>query len=347
MGVYSNTGSDPARPQKVNQDAYFFNNKTISNALVGPSYTCMGVLDGHGLKGHVVSTFLSQQLPDLFQFHLERLLRSDNNGGFSGGTDADDSEILKQLVDLEDTLEQLGGLSRDEIMGSNRSFVQQALICAFHSAHAAATNNPEVPAGRNGATCIMVAVDRDSHSDDVLLHVAHVGDSRVIHVEIGDSGNNNNNNNNNNNIKVSQLSSETTIRMEIERRRIEQGEGIVRGTNVFYGPIGIAMTRSLGNAVMLRAGVVPTPMVDSFAIPKSSNSFLVLATDGIWDVLSNEVVGDLLMTHVQSSNNTHTSTLETICFEIADAARQKWIGDLPIVDEEKIDDITCMVVHIC
>jgi len=49
----------------------------------------------------------------------------------------------------------------------------------------------------------------------------------------------------NNVAHVMALSIETTTGVEDERKRIEDGEGRIDGSgNVWYGPVGIAMTRA-------------------------------------------------------------------------------------------------------
>ncbi|CAB9510478.1 protein phosphatase 2C 73 [Seminavis robusta] len=315
------------RPQKVNQDALFHATLATSNNRL---YTCVGVLDGHGLKGHIVSQFLAQQLPYHLQSHLQDLLGETLTiVQTPTGSDFDTTATTPiDYTELEAKLKAQSGLSQQELLYHETEPIHhQAMIRAFHSVHWAATQDTQVPAGRNGATCVTILWD---HQDN-MMHVAHVGDSRVIQVM--------NDNSNNSQHSVEPLSVETTVKVDTERERIEAGEGSIRGTNVFYGPVGIAMTRSLGNAVMLRAGVVPTPIVKTFPAPtiSNSNSFLVLATDGIWDVLPNDAVARLVLEHSQN--------MQHACKSLAAEARRKWVGDLPIVDEEKVDDITCVVIR--
>ncbi|KAL7526226.1 hypothetical protein ACHAXR_001379 [Thalassiosira sp. AJA248-18] len=95
------------------------------------------------------------------------------------------------------------------------------------------------------------------------------------------------------------------------------------------------MTRALGDAVMLRAGVIPTPMVGHSYLIKGDT--LVLATDGIWDVLSNEQVKHISLKH---------GSAQGAADAIAETARKRWVGDLPIIDEEKADDITVVVLKL-
>jgi serine/threonine protein phosphatase PrpC len=301
IGIYSIDGEAFQRPQKVNQDAHF--------QFFTGSYTCVGVLDGHGLKGHLLTEYLAKQLPIQIQQQLQ-------------------SPTV--IPELEEQLQRLSGLPADNFILPNDSPpIHQALVNSFHAAHWDAMQNPDIPAGRNGATCI-VCLMNETH-----IHVAFVGDSRAIRVSSSrvdadflPGGKKQLE------VAVSTLTTETTVQLAAEKARIKQGEGTIRGTNVFYGPVGIAMTRALGNAVMLRAGVVPTPMVETFL--RMDGESIILATDGVWDVLSNQQVGGI----VADSND-----VEAAAKCIADTAKQNWIGDLPIADEASVDDITCIVVR--
>jgi serine/threonine protein phosphatase PrpC len=314
VGVCSEVGSDPNRPQKVNQDAYF-------DQKFG-GYSCLGVMDGHGLKGHILTDYLSKQLPKRIEEELQR--GGDCDGEINKGEDDRDDSVKK----FEDQLKTLANFdvpsSDDE--SSSHNLVHRALIRAFHQAHVDAMKKADIPAGRSGTTCIVCIRDDNSN----MLHVAYVGDSRAILLQHDDDD-----------VPIiTALTTETTIQLKGELARIEQGEGRVDDNgNVWYGPQGIAMTRSLGNAVMLRAGVVPTPFVKSAQLkqePTSTKDRIVMASDGIWDVLSNDQVAELVeqIPDVQDAANA-----------LQEEARRRWIGNLPFVDEAKVDDITCIVME--
>ena len=59
---------------------------------------------------------------------------------------------------------------------------------------------------------------------------------------------------------------------------------------------GLAMTRSLGDCLAKQAGVIAEPEITTFTYNPADNHqhrsvaprWIVLASDGIWDVLSNE-----------------------------------------------------------
>eukprot|EP00980_Cylindrotheca_fusiformis_P012348 scaffold3031_cov102-Cylindrotheca_fusiformis.AAC.8 len=282
FGVCNIPGVDWKRPSKVNQDAWFRHDDVDQHAIVG-------VLDGHGTHGHELSDYFAASLP---------------------------SEFLKQLnnsapsyTELERRIENLAGFKLDT--NANTEF-ETALIHAFHGTHWNAMSNPDLKTGRNGATCIVCCIEKETKS----CSVAFVGDSRAICIRKDG---------------IHVVAEETAVNLPHERQRIENGEGSIRGKNVFYGPVGIAMTRALGDAVLLRAGVVPTPVVNTFQL--SDGDVLVLATDGVWDVLTNQDVRVIIENHGKAHDASEA---------IASEARKRWIGELPIMDEAKADDITVM-----
>ena len=69
---------------------------------------------------------------------------------------------------------------------------------------------------------------------------------------------------------------------------------------MFYGPKrvwlknqqvpGLAMTRSIGDMAATSVGVTAEPELKVFHPLSPSNKFLVIASDGIWDRLSNHEV---------------------------------------------------------
>jgi serine/threonine protein phosphatase PrpC len=301
VATYSRAGADPNRPQKVNQDA------AIHTRLVDDSYLCLGVMDGHGLKGHLVSDYMSTQLPR----RLEEQLR----------TPCPQTKWEARMKELANFDIREDSIAADANDNSNQHrVIHNALRHAFHQTHTDALEQAGVPAGRSGTTGIVALLDEQQQA----LHVAHVGDSRALRISTADGS-------------LEVLTTETTVaKCPDERARIMAGEGrIDEGGNVWYGPVAIAMTRALGDGVMLRAGVVPTPRVASFhCLPLS---VLVVATDGLWDVLSNDQVRDIVLECSDS--------VEDMVEQLARRARQAWIGDLPLKEEE-VDDITCVVARL-
>ena len=62
---------------------------------------------------------------------------------------------------------------------------------------------------------------------------------------------------------------------------------------VSFGPLSVMYCRSIGDADMKGGGVIAEPEVTHVDL-QPEDAFLVLATDGLWDVLSNQAVVNLV-----------------------------------------------------
>ena len=261
------------------------------------AWVCWGVMDGHGQNGHLLTCFLKEEIPKI----LRQELLSNTHGN------------EQELQEFQERLIALGKAAPL----TNTTHIERVLIRTFHRAQLHAMQANGVPAGRSGCTCIVCLFHVGSRE----LYVASVGDSRAIFWS--DSG------------YVYSLTQENTIALVEERARIQQCEGRVDAIgNIWYGPVGIAMTRALGDAVMLRAGVLPTPVIASYELPQKCT--IVVATDGVFDVLTNAQVKEIVGVAL------HVDVQHAAC-ALVEEAKRSWMGDLPI--EGKVDDITCVVVQ--
>jgi serine/threonine protein phosphatase PrpC len=101
---------------------------------------------------------------------------------------------------------------------------------------------------------------------------AHVGDSRVL--RIGKTG-------------AAALTRDHRIDADDERARVLQMGAEIHPPYVVRGDRGLMMTRSLGDRWFQPVGVIAEPEVGRHAVG-ADDVALVLATDGVWDVLSHE-----------------------------------------------------------
>lgn len=101
--------------------------------------------------------------------------------------------------------------------------------------------------------------------------------------------------------------------------------------------LGLAMSRSLGDTIVHKSGVSAEPEMLERGVD-DYDDFLILATDGVWDVVDNNHA--VQMVHNYASKSVNWSTLEaanTVCR----FARSRWEKLSPM-----IDDITCIVVKL-
>ena len=101
--------------------------------------------------------------------------------------------------------------------------------------------------------------------------------------------------------------------------------------------LGLAMSRSLGDSIVHRSGVSAEPetlehIVDEF------DEFMIIATDGVWDVIDNNQAVQMVQNFSTKSPKWNAlDASNTIC----KFARSRWEKLSPMVD-----DITCIVVKL-
>lgn len=116
-----------------------------------------------------------------------------------------------------------------------------------------------------GTTCLVILRGHDN------IWVANCGDSRVI-INAGDS--------------FEQLSFDHKP-VQQERKRIEEEGGTVMNVDGIWRVSGeLAVSRAIGDR-RLRPYVIPIPEITTYSLTPF-NKFIILATDGLWDVMSNK-----------------------------------------------------------
>ena len=97
---------------------------------------------------------------------------------------------------------------------------------------------------------------------------------------------------------------------------------------------GLAMSRSFGDEVGHEVGVIVNPEINEYEFV-NEDKFIILASDGIWEFISNEEVVDIVKDFYL--NNDIKGALNFLYKE----ASKRWI-----MEEEIIDDITIILVFL-
>ena len=297
VGTYSCHGID-AHKDKINQDA-----ACICFPLSGDERAAMFlVVDGHGTHGHAVADAVVSGL-------------AERAGACSW--DRAEEEVTAQLVAAFE--------------GTQEALKEMRL-----------PSEPELnPAFSSGvcAVCLVVRAGR--------LSVAHAGDCRaVLGAESHPSGG----------LDASvafeavELTEDHAI--EAEAARLAAAGAMVRGARYepYYEPArayadlarpwegpGLAMSRSLGDLDADAIGIVATPTVSHRRLDLSTDRFVVLASDGIWEFLSSDDVVDIVGGFVRRGE----PAADAARFLIAKAALQ-W----KLEEGDYRDDITAIVIYL-
>jgi serine/threonine protein phosphatase PrpC len=94
------------------------------------------------------------------------------------------------------------------------------------------------------------------------------------------------------------------------------------------------MSRSIGDTVAVRAGIICTPDVLVYHFDPN-DKFLVLASDGVWEFITNEECVQII------SNFYFSGKLYEACEQLANIATFRWNRE-----DGNVDDITVIIVSL-
>ena len=256
-------------------------------------------MDGHGDYGKVISDYVKTNLPLNIQ-----LLEAKN----------------------KKTSKELGLL--------NESTRKQLMIESFAKSQEDLTIKLKDESSQSGATATLVFIIGKT------LFCANVGDSRAILGTVSEGKTIEWN--------VTRISNDHKPEMQLELRRITEAKGKVAqcidSNGEPYGPKrvwgkgftkpGLAISRSLGNVNGIKFGIISTPDVLEIELGVA-DKIVVVASDGVWEVLSNEEVMEIVKNYYPDNN------AQGACEELVKVADKRWQHT-----KSGTDDITTIVIFL-
>ncbi|WOK96686.1 putative protein phosphatase 2C 73 [Canna indica] len=245
----------------VNQDAM-----TIWENFAGDRDKIFcGVFDGHGPSGHKVASHVRDNLPSKLQSQMKQL-----------------SDSRKPEPNADATNASSNGAVNDEL---REWFASQKtlLVNAHEEVDKELGVDPNIDCVCSGSTAVTILKQREH------LIIANLGDSRAV---LGTRDKKNR-------LVPLQLTVDQKPNLPGEAERIRSYKG-----RIFYlreepdvyriwlpdeDSPGLAMARAFGDFCLKDFGLIATPQIFHRFLSEK-DEFVVLATDGIWDVLSNKEV---------------------------------------------------------
>ncbi|RZC88966.1 hypothetical protein C5167_030660 [Papaver somniferum] len=281
-----------------------------------------GVFDGHGPYGHMVAKRVRDSLPLRINSHWESSIDPKDvfreNDSARESINSDETGSFCMDNDFSDSLDVGDPEKLPQISNLKESFLK-----AFKVMDRELRMHPNVDCFFSGTTAVtMVKQGQD-------LVIGNIGDSRAI---LGTRDENDS-------LVAVQLTEDLKPNLPREAERIRRCKGRVFALQAepdvsrVWMPNnnapGLAMARAFGDFCLKKYGVISVPDV-SYRRLTEKDEFLVLATDGIWDVLSNKQVVDIV-----SSAPAEASAARAL----VEAAVKAWKIKYPT---SKVDD--CAVV---
>ncbi|KAE8671012.1 putative protein phosphatase 2C 33 [Hibiscus syriacus] len=248
-------------------------------------YGICGVFDGHGPYGHLVAKRVRDRLPLKLSAHWDvNISNADAFGSnAAGSTKSEDMDLLS--VDEE-------SMASEDIKGTEKypdifETLRECFLKAYKVMDRELRMHPSIDCFCSGTTAVTL-VKQGSY-----LVIGNIGDSRAV---LGTR-------NKDDSLTAVQLTVDLKPNLPAEAERIRRCKGRVFAladepevTRVWLpnnDSPGLAMARAFGDFFLKDFGLISVPEV-SYRHLSEKDEFVVLATDGIWDVLSNKEVVDII-----------------------------------------------------
>ncbi|KAL3626561.1 hypothetical protein CASFOL_030110 [Castilleja foliolosa] len=217
-----------------------------------------GVFDGHGAWGHTASKTVRKLMPTSLLHHWQ---------------EAVDHSLIDQKLEIDFDI-------MKECYYKTCADVDQKL-----------EHHPRIDSFYSGTTALSLVRQGN------LLIVANVGDSRAVLATTTDNGK----------LVATQLTTDLKPNLPYELKRIVESRGMVYscpdepGVHRVWKPNGekitgpgLAVSRAFGDYFIKDYGLISEPEITNRCI-SSEDQFVILATDGVWDILSNQEAVEIVM----------------------------------------------------
>ncbi|KAF8014224.1 hypothetical protein BT93_H0156 [Corymbia citriodora subsp. variegata] len=249
--------------------------------------TFCGVFDGHGPFGHMVAKKVRDSLPLKLSAQWELKVSSpDGHSDFSSSAMESMNSEETSSKTIED-LKTFPKLKHSESQSDTILTLKDSFLKAFKFMDKELKLHPQIDCYCSGTTAVTLV--KQGHD----LLIGNVGDSRAV-LATRDK---------NNSLIAVQLTVDLKPDLPREFERIQLCRGrvfalknepeVARVWLPNCDSPGLAMARALGDFCLKDFGLISIPEI-SYRRLTDMDEFVVLATDGIWDVLSNEEVVDIV-----------------------------------------------------
>ena len=288
----SQPGKNEGNVPKINQDTYLIKYKI--NGI--KDFNMFGILDGHGCNGHLVSKFISEFIYINISHHNE----------------------IKQLSTPYEIYLKL--------KENNYQIIKQIYYKAEAALHTC-----EFECDFSGCTCNII------FQLGYNIICSNVGDSRAVMVSKS--------NEINSKYEYLHLSIDHKPTLPNEKKRIIKKGGKIEQYveyGVKKGPYrvwvkgedfpGLAVSRSIGDLIASKIGVIPEPEITERYI-MGSTKYILIASDGVWEYLDSESVMQMTIPFYDNLDG------EGMCDCVIENAVKYWTRE-----EKVIDDISVIVI---
>ncbi|KAF3972975.1 hypothetical protein CMV_003568 [Castanea mollissima] len=248
-----------------------------------------GVFDGHGPYGHVVAKKVRDSLPDILCTHWKTKSIGDPSNIENGSGNMNTEETSSPTPSMDDESYETMEVETNEKEKHPEMFLplKRSILKAFKLMDKELKLHPTIDCFCSGTTAVTLVKQGQN------IVIGNVGDSRaVLATRDKDSS-----------LIAIQLTVDLKPDLPGEAARIQRCKGrvfalqdepeVARVWLPNNDSPGLAMARAFGDFCLKDFGLISVPNVYYHHLTES-DAFIILATDGVWDVLSNKEAVDVV-----------------------------------------------------
>jgi len=260
---------------------------------------------------------------NLFKVKFENL-----NLSFYGVCDGhgDDGHLISKFISTSLPYFIYEELKKNNIYNNINSYISKIFENIFLQLNSLLINNKEINSAFSGTTCISLLLCNNQ------IISCNLGDSRAIKGQLINSK-----------WSFELLSRDHKPNEPDEMKRIKENKGIIKpfidengeanGPDRIWLPNqtypGIAMSRSFGDQIAAQIGVVAIPEILFFPYIEE-DKFIVIASDGLWEYVSNQEVVDIIGKYYDKND------CDNAIKELYETAFERWRNNNIFVDDISI-----------
>lgn len=323
--------------KKINQDCSLFL-PTINDC---ENISLYGILNGHGAYGDKLVKEISEFFKDYFTKKITfNKMNKDNSLKLSlSMNNSKKNEILpfnynqkniykiRKLKSINDKYNQRINETHQILCGNNFSKIYDSFNEIDNILHEKYNENKKCD---DSGTSLNFVIIFNSKIDTNKIISVNLGNTKSILIT--------------DEKKIKELNISHTPCIKEERIRIERHGGVIDRIDwLKVGPLrvwfkgkkypGLTITRSLGDFEAIPLGIIPLPDIKEYDIDEEKIKILVIATNGIWEFLTNDKIMDITWQYYESKDTQGATK------KILETAEKLW----KIKNPNNIPDLTASV----
>ena len=331
--------------KKINQDIAFSKLNFFSKSL--GLISLIGIIDGHGTHGHIISKVVKNFFYDYFENNINMTLSLNKDNYYTILTESFircEEYLIKNNKELNLNLNQSGCTCIILFFSHNN---KNKVFCANcgNCKCILYSNNNYVPLSYNHSPSRVSEINR---MKEIVNNLEKIKIEQIKNIEEKKNENENNNNENVNSNKEDLILMQSIIdknnqlilqNSQITVKNILKQKGKVFQEDNLLKKIFIKefkelnLSRSIGDLDAKEIGIISEPEIVECNLKVQKAKFLVMGTSSLFQYLSIEEIGNIVRKYYRDNNGFDA------CIHLEELAKEKWK-----LNAKKVEDISVIII---